>query len=295
MVFTVALNPSLDYVLRGNTLKFGSVNYADNTSIFVGGKAINVSIILKNLGIDNICIGLVGGFTGKEIIRQLEKMECKTEFVEMEGINSRINVKLEYKEVTEINSKGEFIPEKYVDMVLHKLEPATKDDIIVLAGSIPPSISNEIYQKIMEHKKDVKFVVDAANSTLVNTLKCRPFLIKPNIQELEEIFKEKLENIHDIIEKSQMLQEMGAKNVLVSMGVDGAVLLTETGEIIQKNAHVGKVVSAVGAGDSMVAGFIAGLILNNSFKEALNFGIAAGSATAFSSWLATREDIELLL
>ncbi|WP_455540136.1 1-phosphofructokinase [Terrisporobacter sp.] len=297
MIYTVTLNPSIDYVINLEHLKTGCINRVKSENVYPGGKGINVSRILKNLGYDNVATGFVSNFTGDFIKNSLSEMNIKSDFIQLDNGFTRINVKIKSDEETEINGGGPDISDEKIEELFDKLTKLREDDILILAGSIPSTLKEDLYEKIMVHVKEqkVKVIVDATKNLLLNVLKYNPFLIKPNNHELEEIFNVKLNNQSDIITYAKKLQEMGARNVLVSMGKDGALLLTEDKEVYSSNVPKGNVINSVGAGDSMVAGFVSGYLSSNSYKEALRLGTASGSATAFSSDLATREFIDKLI
>ncbi len=293
MIYTVTFNPAIDYVVKVPDLKLGYVNRTESDDVQIGGKGINVSVILNNLGVKNIALGFIAGFTGEEIKNKLEKEGVKTDFIELNEGLTRINVKIKSDEETEINGNGPDIPQSAVDELFEKLSDLKSGDILILAGSIPKSIPDDIYEKIMERlrNKGIKFVVDATKDLLCNVLKYKPFLVKPNNFELEEIFNVKLDTDDDIICYAKKLQEKGAGNVLVSMGGKGAILVDENGKDYKMDAVKGNVKNTVGAGDSMVAGFVAGFIEKNDYSYALKLGLASGSATAFSYNLATKQEI----
>ncbi len=293
MIYTVTFNPAIDYVVKVPDLKLGYVNRTESDDVQIGGKGINVSVILNNLGVKNIALGFIAGFTGEEIKNKLEKEGVKTDFIELNEGLTRINVKIKVDEETEINGNGPDIPQSAVDELFEKLSDLKSGDILILAGSIPKSIPDDIYEKIMERlrNKGIKFVVDATKDLLCNVLKYKPFLVKPNNFELEEIFNVKLDTDDDIICYAKKLQEKGARNVLVSMGGKGAILVDENGVDYKMDAVKGNVKNTVGAGDSMVAGFVAGFIEKNDYSYALKLGLASGSATAFSYNLATKQEI----
>lgn len=293
MIYTVTFNPAIDYVVEVQDLKLGSVNRTESDDVQLGGKGINVSVVLNNLGVDNIALGFIVGFTGDKIKNELEKQGVKTDFIKLNEGLTRINVKIKADEETEINGAGPDIPQSAVDELFEKLKALKSGDILILAGSIPKSMPDDIYEKIMERlsTKGIQFVVDATKDLLCNVLKYKPFLIKPNNFELEEIFNVKLDTDNDIITYAKKLQEMGARNVLVSMGGKGAILIDENGKVYKMEAVKGNVKNTVGAGDSMVAGFVAGFIEKNDYSYALKLGSASGSATAFSLNLATKQEI----
>ena len=297
MIYTVTLNPSIDYVIKMDHLNTGHVNRVNSENVYPGGKGINVSRILKTLGKDNVATGFISGFTGDFIEKSLHDLKVSSDFIKLENGFTRINVKVKSDEETEINGQGPHISEEKLQELFDKLARLNKGDILVLAGSIPSTLDESLYEKIMFKVKEIgiKVVVDATKNLLLNVLKFNPFLIKPNNHELEEIFDVKLHNMDDIATYAKKLQDMGARNVLVSMGKDGALLLTEDEDIYVSSAPKGNVINSVGAGDSMVAGFICGYVNTNSYEEALKLGAASGSATAFSSDLAERELIYKLL
>lgn len=297
MIYTVTLNPSIDYVINLEHLNIGDVNRVNRENVYPGGKGINVSRILKTLGHDNVATGFLSGFTGDFIINTLCELNVKSDFIKLDNGFTRINVKIKSDEETEINGQGPHISNEKLEELFNKLSILKEDDILVLAGSIPSTLGEDLYEKIMEVVKEskVNVVVDATKNLLLNVLKYKPFLIKPNNHELEEMFNVKLHNAEDISTYAKKLQDMGARNVLVSMGKDGALLITENKEVYISNVPKGTVVNSVGAGDSMVAGFISGYIDSNSYTEALRLGAASGSATAFSSDLADKALIDKLI
>lgn len=296
MIYTVTFNPALDYVMRMDDLKLGSTNRSKEEAIFYGGKGINVSCVLKNLGIDSIALGFVAGFTGREIADGVKAQGVMTDFITLKEGMSRINVKIKAGEETEINAQGPVIDAEELDHMFQKISHIQDGDILVLAGAIPATLPSDIYESIMEKLQDKKvdIVVDATKDLLKNVLKYHPFLIKPNNHELGELFGVTLQTDEEIEIHAKKLQELGARNVLVSMAGDGSLLVTETGEVHRMGVAKGKVVNSVGAGDSMVAGFVASYITNHNYLEALKFGTATGGATAFSEGLATKEQVEEL-
>ena len=294
MIYTVTFNPAIDYVVRmTDDLKPGMTNRSASEECYFGGKGINVSTILKNLGLESTALGFIAGFTGDAIKKSVDEKGIKADFVKLpEGI-SRINVKIKGKEETELNAQGPMIPESSQKELFKKLNQLKDGDTLILAGSIPSSLPSDVYEKIIEQIKDRKIdvVVDATKDLLLNVLKYHPFLIKPNNHELGEMFGKELTTDDELEEHAKKLQEMGARNVLISMAGDGAMLIAETGEKFRIGVPKGTVKNSVGAGDSMVAGFIAGFKKNHSYEKALKMGTAAGSATAFSDDLATGKDI----
>ena len=297
MINTITLNPSLDYIVKVDSFKVDSLNRSNDEEVYAGGKGINVSIVLNNLGIENTALGYVAGFTGNEIERQVKNHGVDCDFIKLKNGISRINVKLKSNGETEINGAGPNITNDDLNKLYEKLFDLKEGDYLILSGSIPNSVPDDIYQNIMEKllEKKVEFIVDATKDLLLKVLKYEPFLIKPNHHELAEMFNVELKNDEDIIIYGKKLQEMGAKNVLISMAGDGAILLSENGETIKREVPKGILKNSVGAGDSMVAGFLAGYLKNNDIKEAFKMGIATGSASAFSDELATKEEVEKLL
>lgn len=297
MINTITLNPSLDYIVKVDSFKVDSLNRIEEERICAGGKGINVSIVLKNLGVENTALGYVAGFTGDEILRQIESHGVNCDFVKLKNGFSRINVKLKSDGETEINGAGPNITEDDLKILYDKLSHLTKGDYLILSGSIPASVPDDIYENIMNSLLDtgVEFIVDATKDLLLKVLKYKPFLIKPNHHELAEMFQVELKNDEDIIKYGKKLQEMGAKNVLISMAGDGAILIPENGEAIKREVPKGVLKNSVGAGDSMVAGFLCGYLKNNDIDEAFKMGIATGSASAFSDNLATEEEVYNLL
>lgn len=297
MIYTVSFNPSLDYILDVPNFNTGKVNRASAEKIFPGGKGINVSIVLNNLGIENRALGFVAGFTGEVLEKFMADKGVNTDFIRLEEGMTRINVKLRSDEESEINGKGPVIREQHMNSLYEKLDAMKDNDILVLAGSIPDSVSKSAYMDIMQRlsHKDIKIVVDATRELLVNVLPHKPFLIKPNNHELGEIFDTEIKSKDEVIRYGKKLMEKGARNVLVSMAGDGAVLLAEDGRIYQAEAPKGELKNSVGAGDSMVAGFIAGYIESGSYEKAFQSGVCTGSASAFSEELATKEAVEELL
>ena len=294
MIYTVTFNPSLDYNVSMNGFELGKTNRTIGEQMFPGGKGMNVSIVLSNLGFKNTALGFTAGFTGEQIEREVRKMGLLTDFIHIEEGFSRINVKLKDYDGTEINGMGPEIGQIHINELFEKLDRLHADDILVLAGSIPKSLPDSIYSDILDRlqKKEVLFVVDATKDLLLNVLQYKPFLIKPNNYELGEIFDVTLETREDVVPYARKLQEKGARNVLVSMAGQGAVLVDENDMVHMLAAPQGKLVNAVGAGDSMVAGFVAGWTKQQDYDYAFRMGIAAGSASAFSELLATRQEIE---
>lgn len=293
MIYTVTFNPSLDYIVSVDDFKLGLTNRTSSELILPGGKGTNVSTVLKNLGFESTALGFVAGFTGNEIVKRLNDMGIKSDFISIENRISRINLKLKSIDGTEINGAGPDISEEKVNELMDKLNQLKEGDVLVLAGSIPSSMSDNIYRDIMADLKDrgVMIVVDATKDLLLNVLEYHPFLIKPNNHELGEIFDVKLTTREEVIPYGRKLQEKGARNVLVSMAGEGAVLIAEDGQVFDTPAPKGKLINGVGAGDSMVAGFVAGWIEKQDYEYAFHMGVASGSASAFSENLATKEEI----
>lgn len=293
MIYTVTFNPSLDYIVSVPDFRLGLTNRTDSELILPGGKGINVSTILTNLGIESTALGFVAGFTGNEIVREVEEMGIRAEFITVpEGV-SRINVKIKNIDGTEINGMGPVIGTAGVEQLMKRLDALREGDVLVLAGSIPVSMPDDIYARIMEALSDrgVMFVVDATKDLLLNVLKYHPFLVKPNNHELGELFGVELSSREEVAPYGRKLQEMGARNVLISMAGEGAVLVAEDGTVYDAPAPKGVLVNAVGSGDSMVAGFTAGWMEKKDYRHAFYMGVASGSASAFSERLATKEQI----
>ena len=293
MIYTITFNPALDYIMSVDEFDKGMVNRSKSEKILPGGKGINVSLVLTNLGVENTALGFIAGFTGKNIEDILNNRGCKTDFVKLQEGLSRINVKLMSEEETEINGNGPSIDEEELKCLYEKFSKLNSEDVLVLAGSVPSSLPADIYSDIIKlvAEKGVKIVVDATGDLLVKCLKYKPFLIKPNNFELEQIFNIKLNSREDIVKYAIKLKEMGAINVLVSMGADGAILVNEFGKCYDLKAPKGNVINSVGAGDSMVAGFLAGLYKKQDYEYAFKLSVAAGSASAFSEELATKNEI----
>ena len=296
MVYTVTFNPAIDYIVHTDEMTVGTVNRAKSEEIYFGGKGINVSMVLNELGIKSRALGFVAGFTGSAIEKGVAEKGIETDFVHLESGFSRINVKIKSGDETELNGQGPVIDDKSLNELFSKLDKLTEGDVIVLAGSIPASMPSDIYEKILERLagKNIKAVVDATKDLLLNVLKYKPFLIKPNNHELGEMFGVTLKTNEEIAEYAGKLKDMGAQNVLVSMAGDGALLLDEKGKTHICGVCRGTVKNSVGAGDSMVAGFIAGSA-QGDYEYALKLGTAAGGATAFSDGLAQKEEIYRLL
>ena len=298
MIYTVTFNPSIDYIVRLEDLTVGEINRVNYEQILPGGKGINVSIVLKNLGHDSVALGFLAGFTGVAMQQMLHSFGVKDDFVRLDDGFSRINVKIKAGRETEINGQGPVITEEAQRTLFEKLDRLKSGDTLVLAGSIPNTLPDDIYERIMEHLagRGIRIVVDATKNLLRRVLKYRPFLIKPNNHELGEMFGVDLKTDDEIVYHAKKLQEEGATNVLISMAGDGAILLTSEGVFYRSAAPKGTLVNSVGAGDSMVAGFLAGFMESNGdYERAFYMGVATGSASAFSENLATREEALALL
>ncbi len=296
MVYTVTFNPAVDYIVHTKQLIAGATNRSDSEEIYFGGKGINVSIVLSELGVKSKALGFVAGFTGEAIENGVAEKGIDADFVHLNEGFSRINVKIKSGEETELNGQGPKITDEAIRELYAKLDEIQDGDTLVLAGSIPSSLPADIYERILERLsgKMIRAVVDATKDLLLNVLKYRPFLIKPNNFELGEIFGVEMKSAEDIVKYAGKLKEMGAQNVLVSMAGDGAVLLDENGETHVCGVCRGKVKNSVGAGDSMVAGFVAGCE-KGDYEYALKLGTASGGATAFSEGLAEKNRIYELL
>lgn len=295
MIHTVTLNPAVDYVIHADRITAGEVNRLKSEEVFFGGKGINVSLVLRELGVASRALGFIAGFTGDAIEKGVRKSGIDTDFVRLESGFSRINVKIKSDTETDLNGAGPIIPENKAEELFSKLDKIRSGDTIVLAGSIPSSLSKDFYEKILKmfENRQIRAVVDADGELLRNALKYRPFLVKPNSIELGGLFGRRLETLDEIIEHAKKLRELGARNVLVSMAKDGAVLVSESGEVLTCGVCKGTVKNSVGAGDSMVAGFLAGC--DRGIDYALKLGTAAGGATAFSEGLGSRAEIYRLL
>ena len=295
MIYTVTFNPALDYVVRVDHFESGMTNRSYNEQLLYGGKGVNVSYILKQLGFDSIALGFVAGFTGKEFVKGIEEMGVTSQMIELKDGLTRINVKLKSDDESEINGSGPHIDQEAIDQLYRQLDHLQDRDILVLSGSIPSSLPDTIYQDIMAYlqNKDILYVVDATKDILFNVLQYKPFLIKPNNFELAEIFHVELKN-DDIIYYAKKLQEKGARNVLISMAGDGSILVDENGHVTKMGVPQGKVKNSVGAGDSMLAGFIGGYLRGYDYSQTLALATACGSSTAFSDTLASQDEIDAL-
>ncbi len=294
MVYTVTFNPSLDYIVTVDDFKLGLTNRTTSELMLPGGKGINVSIVLSNLGIENTAIYFSAGFIGDEITRKVKEWGIKSEEIKVSNGCSRVNLKLKSIDGTEINGAGPDISKEAIESFYHKLEMLQEGDTLVLAGSIPQTMPETIYSDIMARLsgKGIRIVVDATKDLLVNVLEYKPFLVKPNNHELGEIFGVELNTREEVVPYAKKMIEMGAENVIVSMAGQGAVFVSANGDAYLREAPEGKLVNGVGAGDSMVAGFIAGYLENKDLLHAFKMGLSAGSASAFSEYLATQEEVE---
>lgn len=296
MIYTLTLNPALDYIISAKDISVGSINRSESESILPGGKGINVSIMLKNLGTKSVALGFCAGYTGNMLENMLENEDISTDFITLKSGMTRINVKIKSLKETDVNGKGPDIDSDAMNLIYDKLSKLHDDDILVMAGSLPKSLPASAYAGIMEHLhgKNVKFVVDATGEVLTSSLKYKPFLIKPNNFELSEIFGKTLETKDEIVEAAKKLCDMGAQNVLVSLGADGAILVCSDG-VYTSDAPKGKVINTTGSGDSMVAGFLSGYEKTGNYFYALTLGVCAGSATAFTEKIATGEQVRELM
>ena len=297
MIYTCTFNPSLDYIVSVDGFETGKVNRTNEELLFPGGKGINVSLVLKNLGFESTALGFMAGFTGREIVRLLTVQDVRSDFIMVEKGMSRINVKLRSDQETEINGMGPSIEQNDIDRLYGQLARLTEEDTLVLAGSIPAVMPESMYRDICERLKDVgvRIVVDATKDLLMNVLEYHPFLIKPNNHELGEIYGVTLNTKEEVVPYARRLQQRGARNVLISMAGEGALLIAEDGDVFESDPPKGKVKNSVGAGDSMVAGFIAGFEKFGSYEQAFFSGLCTGSASAFSDNLATKEEVNALL
>lgn len=293
MIYTVTFNPSIDYVIQTENLILGDINRVENEKKFAGGKGINVSRVLNNLGVSSKALGFIGGFTGKFIKDSLVNLGIFTDFIEVNE-DTRINVKIKSKEETEINGAGPDIDRENLEKLFKQVENLRSEDFIVLAGNVQKSVPRDIYSRIQQRCKNGKVIVDTTGSALTATLKYKPFLIKPNIHELGEIFDKELKSSDEVIKYANELRKMGAQNVIISMGKDGAMLICDEG-VYKASAPKGTVQNSVGAGDSVVAGFLAEYTRSHSIVDAFKYGAASGSATAFSIDLCKKDFVEQLL
>lgn len=297
MIYTITFNPALDYIVKMDEFNLGHVNRSNNEFVYAGGKGINVSIVLNNLEVKSKALGFIAGFTGDEIERRVREFGCDTDFIKLKEGMSRINVKIKADVESEINGGGPDISAEALEELYGKLDTLKAGDILVLAGSIPKTMPTDVYERIMERLQEqgVKFIVDTTGESLLKVLKYNPFLIKPNHHELGELFGVKINSKEEVVEYAKKLKDMGAQNVIISMAGDGAVLINSNGDVTTSNVPKGVVKNSVGAGDSMVAGFIAGYLNSGKIEEGFKLGVATGSASAFSEGLATKDYVYELL
>ena len=297
MIYTLTINPSIDYVMEMDELKPGKMNRSKSTYMLPGGKGINVSTVLKRLGMENVAVLPIAGFSGEKLLEMISKENLSYDAFRLQEGDTRINVKVLGKNETELNAEGPSLTEEERELFIEKFECLTEGDYLVLSGSVPKALGGQFYAAIMKklHQRGVKIVVDTIGDNFVNALENKPFLVKPNKEELENLFAVKADTDEELLELAKKVQTMGAENVLVSLGDKGAFLVTKDNKVLQKNAPKGQAVNTVGAGDSMVAGFLAGYLKTGDMETALKRGIAAGSASAFSKNLATKEEIDALM
>ena len=297
MICTVTFNPSLDYDVQVDDMRLGVINRTTSEVILPGGKGINVSVVLKNLGHESRALGFVAGFTGAEIEARLDKMGVGHDFIHVADGFTRINMKIKSGEETEVNGQGPRISVTEIDQLFARLDELGEGDTLVVSGSVPGTLPSDLYERIMARieGRGVRVVVDAERDLLVRVLPYRPFLIKPNNIELGDIFGVELVTREEVVPYAHRLQDMGARNVLVSMAGEGGVLVDEEGGVHMSAAAKGTVVNSVGAGDSTVAGFLAGYMETGSYEMAFRMGLATGSASAFSAQLASRAEVEELM
>lgn len=297
MICTVTFNPSLDYIVRVDDMRLGVINRTTYEQVLPGGKGINVSIVLGNLGHESRALGFLAGFTGAEIARRVSEAGVSADFIEVAEGMSRINAKIKSNEETELNGQGPLITEENIEQLYAKLDVLGEGDTLVISGSVPGTLPGDMYERIMARLdgRGVRIVVDAERDLLTRVLPYKPFLVKPNNIELGDIYGVTLKTRDEVIPYAKRMQEAGAQNVLVSMGGEGGVLVSADGQVFQSPAAKGTVVNSVGAGDSCVAGFLAGLIETGSYETAFRMALASGSASAFSDHLATRPEVEALM
>lgn len=298
MIYTITFNPALDYIVRLDHLETGTINRTTQEYVLGGGKGINVSIVLNNLGMDTTALGFIAGFTGNEIVTQLNTFGVKENFIRLREGLTRINVKVKASdEETEINGRGPIIADDELDVLYKQLDSLNETDTLVLAGSIPSSLPSDMYERIMERlqHKHIRIVVDATKDLLTRVLPYQPFLIKPNHHELSELFGRPLSTKDELVTAAKELQAKGAQHVLISMAGEGAILVAADSTVYTSSAPKGTLVNSVGAGDSMVAGFITGYEQTGNVQEALYWGVASGSASAYSENLATLDEVKTLL
>lgn len=297
MIYTVTLSPSVDYIVRMSSMRFNVTNRTDSEEYYFGGKGINVSLVLAEMDLDSTALGFIAGFTGDALEKGIRNSRIRTDFIRLNEGFTRINIKIKSGGETEINGQGPDIPDEALAQLMTKLDGIRDGDVLVLAGSIPKTLPDDVYERMLERvqNKDIMIVVDATKTLLVNSLKCRPFLVKPNRLELSEIFHATVDDDASVEKYARKLQEMGARNVIVSLGRRGAMLVDENGEKHFCGTLKEPVVNTVGAGDSMVAGFIAGYMKTKDYGYALKLGSACGNATSFLPGLATRAKIDEVL
>ncbi len=294
MIYTVTLNPAIDYMIEPEAFSLNAVNRYQNAYYTAGGKGVNVSLLLSSFGVQNTAIGAAAGFSGQEIVRILEEKGGQTDFIFLESMHSRINIKIcAGGEETDFNGTGPHMDDSVIDRIIEKLKAAEKEDTVVLAGSLPDGISDNAYERIIMSLRDsgARIIVDAVGSTLLKTLPHHPFMVKPNAEELGELFDTRIESLEDAKHYGRRLCEIGAENVIVSLEELGAVLIESSGDCRHYPTLKGRLVSAVGAGDSLVAGFIYGMEREEDIKSAVEWGVAAGTATAFKKGIATAEEV----
>lgn len=293
MVYTLTLNPSLDYMMPVRQLRTGATNRSEGEQIRIGGKGINVSILLRRLGVENLALGIAAGFTGEELLRRMDEKGIRHAFLMGGEGFTRINVKLLSEKETEINGSGPVIGEAEVEALFRQIAEIRSGDFLIISGSMPRGVSADFLNRLLQQavQQGAEIVLDISGPALLEALQYHPFLIKPNQHELEEILGVSIPNREQALLHGKKLQELGARNVLISMGAEGAVLLDEQGGVYSKKAPDGLLVSSVGAGDSMVAGFLAGWIQSHVYDQAFCMGLAAGSASAFSWDMAKPEEV----
>ena len=296
MIYTVTFSPALDYIVDLDELKVGAINRSKKEKMLAGGKGINVSFVLSNLGTKSVAMGFLGGFIGDYIQKQVQSKGIDCDFVRLNG-NTRINVKIKGMVETAINGQGPEVGEEKIEELIKKLEALNEEDILVISGAIPSNLPSDTYERILDRIKNqrVQLVVDTTKETLLKTLPHHPILVKPNKEELEELFSSSISNDEDLIFYAKKLIEMGAQNVIVSLGGEGAMLVKGDGSHLKQASPKGKAINTVGAGDSLVAGFLDEYVLSRDIEKAFKRGIATGSASAFSEELATLEEVEALL
>ena len=294
MVYTITLNPALDYVMKVGSLRFDDINRSKAEQIYYGGKGINVSVVLSRLGTENKALGFVAGFTGEELERMLKEDNIECDFNHLQNGLTRVNVKIKADTELDINANGPDVSEAEIEELLTKLDDIKEGDVLVLAGAVPKNLPSDVYEKILQRLsgRGVKFVVDATGELLLKVLKFKPFLVKPNHHELGDLFSVTTKTDEEIEIYAKKLQQMGASNVLVSRGGDGAMLIDEFGTVKKIGNAKGTLINSVGCGDSMVAGFVAGFLQKGDYEHALRLGAACGNATAFSEGLAEKKDID---